>query len=69
MAKQSLLAEASILKKLKHPGLPEITEVIERENTVLIIMDYVEGYSLERIVKEQVPSERRKCSKLGKTAV
>ena len=55
MAKQSLLAEASILKKLKHPGLPEITEVIERENTVLIIMDYVEGYSLERIVKEQGP--------------
>ncbi|HJD40028.1 MAG TPA: serine/threonine protein kinase [Candidatus Blautia stercoripullorum] len=55
MVKQSLLAEASILKKLKHPGLPEITEVIDRENAVLIIMDYVEGWSLDRIVKEQGP--------------
>ena len=65
MAKQSLLAEASILKKLKHPGLPEITEVIEEK----IRFDH---YGLcGRIFsgkdrKRAGPSERRKCSNWAK---
>ena len=69
MAKQSLLAEASILKKLKHPGPA-------RDNRGNRKRKYgFDHYGLcGRIFsgkdrKRAGPSERRKCSKLGKTAV
>lgn len=45
--------EISMMKKLKHPNLPSIVDVIERDEALLIVMDYIEGRSLEDILKEQ----------------
>ena len=39
--------EIAMLKKLHHPGLPDIVDVIETEESVCIIMDYLEGETLE----------------------
>lgn len=38
--------EIAMLKKLHHPGLPDIVDVIEAEAAVCIIMDYLEGETL-----------------------
>jgi tetratricopeptide (TPR) repeat protein len=38
-----LLAEPNMLKKLAHPLLPRIFDIIEDENYIYIIMDYIEG--------------------------
>ncbi len=43
---QSLIAEANLMKKLDHPALPRIVDIIENENTIYVIMDYIEGESL-----------------------
>ena len=50
--KNSLIAETEMLKKLKHPNLPSIVDVIETDNTFLVVMDYIEGNDLGDIVNE-----------------
>lgn len=44
--------EIEMLKKLKHPHLPSVVDVIERGDALLIVMDYIEGQSLDEIVRE-----------------
>ena len=50
--KQGLVAETDILKKLSHPHLPSIIDVIDTEDSFIIIMDYVQGNSLDKALKE-----------------
>lgn len=47
--------EIELMKHLKHPSLPTIVDVIERQGALLIVMDYIEGLSLEDIVLEYGP--------------
>lgn len=50
--RQGLVAETNILKKLKHPNLPSIIDVIDQEDSFIIIMDYIEGNSLNKALDE-----------------
>lgn len=50
--KQSLVAETDMLKRLNHPNLPSIIDVIEDEDRFLIVMDYIQGNSLEKALEE-----------------
>ena len=50
--KQGLVAETDILKKLSHPNLPSIIDVIDTEDSFIIIMDYIQGNSLNRTLEE-----------------
>lgn len=56
--KQNLITEAGILKKLHHDNLPSIVDIIDREDTYLIIMDYIEGRTLKDILDEQGPQSQ-----------
>lgn len=53
--RQGLIVETDMLKKLKHPHLPSIVDVIENENSFLIVMDYIEGNALDTILQEYGP--------------
>ena len=50
--RQGLMAEIDTLKKLKHPNLPSIVDVIEDNESFIIVMDYIEGRSLDKIIQE-----------------
>ena len=52
IVKQGLVAETDILKKLKHPNLPSIVDVIDSDDSFIIIMDYIEGNSLNKALDE-----------------
>lgn len=52
VVKQGLVAETDILKKLSHPNLPSIIDVIDTDDSFIIIMDYIEGNSLNRALDE-----------------
>lgn len=52
IVRQGLMAEIETLKKLKHPNLPSIVDVIEDEDSFIIVMDYIEGRSLDKIIEE-----------------
>lgn len=52
--KQGLIAETNILKSLSHKYLPSIIDVIDDGDTFLIVMDYIQGKSLNEILKESM---------------
>lgn len=55
--KQGLIAETNILKSLSHKYLPSIVDVIDDGDTFLIVMDYIQGKSLNVILKESMEQE------------
>lgn len=63
---QRLLTEADILKRLHHPNLPDIVDIIENEETFLLVMDYIEGRQLESIVQEYGPQKEETVVNWGK---
>ncbi len=50
--KQSLILETDMLKKLSHKNLPSIVDVIDSDENFLIVMDYIEGNTLEKLIEE-----------------
>ena len=52
VVKQGLVAETDILKKLNHPHLPSIIDVIDTDDSFIIIMDYIQGNSLNKALEE-----------------
>ena len=52
VVKQGLVAETDILKKLNHPNLPSIIDVIDTDESFIIIMDYIQGNSLNKALEE-----------------
>lgn len=49
--KQGLVVETDMLKKLNHDHLPSIIDVIDLDDSFLIVMDYIEGKSLQSVLK------------------
>lgn len=47
---QSALAEANMMKKLDHPCLPRIVDIIDKEDAIYVVMDYIEGEPLNKIL-------------------
>lgn len=52
-AKFDFLAESNILKRLQHPMLPRIVDIFESGDQVLIVEDFVEGVTLEEVLKQR----------------
>lgn len=46
------ITEARNISKLKHPGIIQIHDVFEENGTAYYVMDFIEGESLEEIVKK-----------------
>lgn len=71
--KTGLVAETEILTRLRHPNMPSIVDIIEMEDTFIFIMDYIEGNSLKKALKENgaLPEEnvikwaKQLCDVLG----
>ena len=51
----SIKTETEMLKNLSHPNLPSIVDIIDHEDSILIVMDYVEGNTLSKAVNEYGP--------------
>lgn len=55
--RQGLMAETSILKRLHHKYLPSIVDIIDDEDTFIIVMDYIQGKSLNKVLQEKLERE------------
>ncbi len=53
MISRQLIVEADILKRLDHPGLPKIVDIIEKKDAIWMVMEFVEGKTLKEIVNER----------------
>lgn len=52
IVRQGLVTEIEMLKRFSHPNLPTIVDVIEDENRLLIVMDYIQGNPLSKALEE-----------------
>lgn len=66
MISRQLLMEADILKKLNHPGLPKIIDVIEKKNVIWMVMEFVEGRTLKEVVQQKRRIEEKTVLGWGK---
>lgn len=66
VVRQGLIAETDILKRLNHPHLPSIIDVIDRDDTFLIVMDYIEGKSLDHWLKKDGAQPQEKVVEWAK---
>ncbi len=64
--KQGLMAETDMLKKLRHPCLPSIIDVLDFEDSFIIVMDYIEGSSLGKILETQGAQAEKNVVRWGK---
>jgi serine/threonine-protein kinase len=62
---RSFVIEANMMKKLDHPMLPRIVDITNENGTVYVVMDYIEGQSLDTILKEHGPQPQDSVIKWG----
>ncbi len=64
--KAGIAAEAGLLKTLRHPGLPDIADVIDDGDSLLIVMGYIEGKTLAQKVAEEGPQKKEDVIRWGR---
>ena len=60
-----ILREADLMKKLDHPALPRIVDILEEDHRIYIVMDYIEGESLYRILQRKGPFSEKEIREIG----
>jgi len=50
---QSAMAEANMMKKLDHPSLPRIVDIIDKPDVIYVVMDYIEGEPLNNVLNKK----------------
>ncbi|HPZ08079.1 MAG TPA: response regulator [Candidatus Eremiobacteraeota bacterium] len=55
MIEETFRKKVNILSNLRHPNLPFLTDYFMEKDFFFIVTDYINGRSLERILKEAVP--------------
>lgn len=48
----NIMKEREVLKQLSHPALPQIIDFFEEENNSYLVMEYVEGITLEQYLRK-----------------
>ena len=50
---QAAIAEANMMKKLDHPSIPRVVDIIEEADVIYVVMDYIEGETLEALLDKK----------------
>lgn len=61
----ALVAESHILTKLRHPGLPAIVDIMSTPTSYLLVMEYIEGESLDTCLASRGRASQREVVKWG----
>lgn len=64
--KFDLLVEPNLLKKLQHPSLPRIIDILEGKDAFYIIEDFIDGTSLENLIGQVDKFSEEKVIKWGR---
>ena len=55
----SVIAEAGLMKDLDHPAFPRIVDIIDTDEYLYLVMDYIEGQTLEQVLNEYGPQDEK----------
>ena len=65
VVEQSLVGEGKMLKLLMNPHLPRIYDIIENPENIMLVMDYIEGESLDKIIAREGPQSQERVLNWG----
>lgn len=51
--RQAIIDEANFMKRLDHPAIPRVVDIIDTGGSIFVVMDYVEGRALSRVLRER----------------
>ncbi|MCR4907407.1 MAG: protein kinase [Lachnospiraceae bacterium] len=49
----SVIAEANVLRRVRHPNLPRIADLFREGDAVFLVMEYIEGITFEELLKRE----------------
>ena len=58
--------EANILKKIDHPVIPRIVDILNEKGVIYVVMDYIEGRTLAEIIQEEGAQPQEQVIEWGK---
>ena len=64
---KGLEREANILKDVDHPVLPRIVDIINENDTIYVVMDFVEGKPLSDLLKTEGAQDQEKVIEWGRS--
>lgn len=64
--RENILTEPYMMQKLEHPAIPKVVDIVEDEDGIYIVRDYIEGETLETIVKMNGAQPADKVVEWGK---
>lgn len=53
--REVILQEPHMMMKLDHPAVPRVVDIVEDENRICIIREYIEGQTLDSVLQENGP--------------
>ncbi len=60
-----LVSETNILKKIDHPVIPRIVDVLQENDLLYVVMDYVEGRTMAEVLLEEGAQPQEKVIEWG----
>lgn len=61
-----LISEISLMKKLNHPVIPKIHDVINAGDSIIFVMDFIEGMSLNQMLAQQEVLDEEQTVAIGR---
>ena len=61
-----LISEISLMKKLNHPAIPKVHDVINAGDSIIFVMDFIEGMSLNQMLTQQKVLDEEKTVAIGR---
>ena len=63
---KGLQMEANVLKIVDHPVLPRIVDIVHFEDTVFVVMDYIEGMPMSEVLESEGPQPQHQVIEWAK---
>ena len=51
--RQAIIDEANFMKRLDHPAIPRVVDIIDTGASIFVVMDYVNGTALSKVQRQQ----------------
>lgn len=64
--RQGILDEANFIKRLDHPAIPRVVDIIDTGSSIFVVMDFIDGTALNKVLRQQdEPFEQERVIEWG----
>ena len=64
--RQAIIDEANFIKRLDHPAIPRVVDIIDTGTSIFVVMDFIDGTALNKVLRQQgEPFEQERVIEWG----